>query len=93
MEAWIIADADTVAKYYGQYFLKSALPAAQNLEGIEKASIENALAHATAQTQKKEYRKIRDAAVLLERIDPKIVRRRCPSCERLFVTLAQAIEA
>jgi len=69
MEAWIIADADAVASYYGQRFLKSALPAAADLEGVEKARIENALARATAKTQKKEYRKIRDAAALLKAID------------------------
>jgi len=69
MEAWIIADADAVASYYGQRFLKSALPAAADLEGVEKARIENALARVTAKTQKKEYRKIRDAAALLKAID------------------------
>ena len=93
MEAWIIADAGAVAKYYGQHFLKNALPAAQNLEGIGKTSVQNGLARATAPTQKKEYHKIRDAAALLARIDPEIVRCRCPSCDRLFATLAQAIEA
>ena len=93
MEAWIIADAAAVATYYGQHFLKSALPTAQNLEGIGKASVVNALARATAQTGKKEYHTIRDAAVLLARIDPESVRRRCPSCDRLFAVSAQAIEA
>ncbi len=92
MEAWIVADGGAVANYYGQHFLKGALPGARNLEGIGKALIEQALKRATAQTQKKEYQKIRDAAALLERIDPGIVRRRCPSCERLFTTLSQTIE-
>ena len=92
MEAWIIADTNAVAGYYGQYFLKKALPAADNLEGFEKARLENALKRATAKTQKKEYRKIRDAAALLRAIDPGIVRRRCPSCERLFAILSEAID-
>jgi len=91
MEAWIIADTNAVAGYYGQYFLKKALPAAQYLEGVEKARIENALKRATAKTQKKEYRKIRDAAAFLRAIDPGIVRRRCPSCERLFAIVSEAI--
>jgi len=43
-------------------------------------------------TQKKEYLKIRHAAALLERIDPDVVRRRCPSCDRLFVTIIHRID-
>jgi hypothetical protein len=93
MEAWIIADVDAVASYYGQHFLRNALPAAQDLEGVEKARIENTLKRATAKTQKKEYRKIRDAAALLRAIAPEIVRRRCPSCERLFAIVSEAIGA
>ena len=92
MEAWIIADADAVARYYGQYFLKKALPAAQHLERLDKVRIQNALKRATAKTQKKEYCKIRDAAALLRAIDLGILRRRCPSCERLFATVREAID-
>lgn len=93
METWIIADADSVATYYGQHFLKNALPRAQNLEGIEKERIYDALKHATAKTLKGQYHKIGHAAALLEMIDPAIVRRRCPSCHRLFATLTQRIDA
>ena len=93
METWIIADADAVARYYEQHFQKSALPRVRNLEGVEKVSIYNALKQATPKTQKGEYQKIRHAAALLARIDSAIVRRRCPSCDRLFVTLAHAIDA
>jgi hypothetical protein len=93
METWIVADSDAVAAYYQQHFLKSALPKSQNLEAVRKEQIYGSLRHATAQTQKKEYRKIRDAAALLERIDPAIVRSRCPSCDRLFVTLTRVIDS
>jgi len=93
MEAWIVADTDAVAAYYQQGFLRNALPRARNLESVGKKQIYDALEHATAQTQKEQYRKIRDAAALLERIDPVIVRRRCPSCDRLFVTLTRMIDA
>jgi Domain of unknown function (DUF4276) len=93
METWIIADPDTVAAYYKQHFLKNALPRDQNIEGVGKGQIYGALHHATMKTQKKEYRKIRDAAALLEAIDPVIVRRRCPSCDRLFATLERAINS
>ena len=93
MEAWIVADPGAVATFYKQGFLKNALPRAQDLEGVGKKQIYDSLERATAQTQKAEYRKIRDAAALLELIDPAVVRRRCPSCDRLFVTLTRTINA
>jgi len=93
MEAWIVADPDAAAKYYGQHFLIGTLPRSVNLEGVEKEQIYGALNQATAKTLKRKYQKIRDAAALLGRIDPDIVRRRCPSCERLFATLTQRIDA
>jgi hypothetical protein len=93
METWIIADADAVANHYKQHFLKNALPRAQNLESIEKKRIYDALKRATAKTQKGGYHKIGHTAALLEAIDPAKVRRRCPSCDRLFVTLALQIGA
>lgn len=93
MDTSIIADTDAVATYYKQYFLRRALPRAKNLEGVGKQRIYEALKHATAKTQKGEYHKIDHAADLLEEIDPAVVRRHCPSCNRLFATLAQRINA
>ena len=93
METWIISDPDAMATYYRQHFRKTALPKAQNLEGVGKERIYETLKHATAKTQKGEYHKIGHADALLETIDPDIVRRRCPSCDRLFVTLTRAINA
>ena len=93
METWIIADADALVKYYRQHFQNTALPPTQNLEGIEKEQVYKALERATARTQKGAYRKIGHAAALLADIDTAIVRRRCPSCDRLFATLAHAIDA
>jgi hypothetical protein len=93
MESWIIADAPAVQAYYAQHFLSNALPRGQDIEGVDKERIYKALEHATARTQKGEYHKIGHAAALLEMIDPARVRRRCPSCDRLFVTLTQRIDA
>jgi hypothetical protein len=49
------------------------------------------LEQATRNTQKGVCRKIRHASDLLKRISPQKVRRRCPSAERMFVTLGNAI--
>jgi len=93
MEAWIVSDAESMARYYGQHFLRNALPRSRSLEGVEKERIYEALKRATAKTKKGAYHKISRAAALLEIIDPPVVRRRCPACDRLFAKLTDAIGA
>lgn len=93
MEAWIVADIAALTDYYGQNFQQSALPSTSELEAISKSEITRALKLATKATQKREYHKIRHASDLFKRIDSSIVRQRCHSCERLFNTVLQAIEA
>ena len=93
METWIIADQETLAAYYGSAFRASALPADSNLEGVSKKTVGSALAQATKATQKGVYRKIRHASELLQRIDHRKVRQRCPACDRLFNTLERWITA
>lgn len=83
MEAWIVADPEALADYYGQGFRKSGLPARKNLEEESKERIYAALANATKNTQKGEYSeannaKIKHASKLLARIDPQKVAARCP---------------
>lgn len=92
METWIVADKATLQNYYGQNFNQNALPNANNLETVSKAMIANSLEKATRRTQKGIYHKIHHASDLLRRIDPMIVRERCPSCERLFITLDGTIQ-
>ena len=93
METWIVADPDTLAKWYGSDFRKNELPRTANLETISKASIMRALNQATRSTQKGAYHKIRHASDILQRIDQQQVRERCPACDRLFVTLERWIDA
>ncbi|MDE0285013.1 MAG: DUF4276 family protein [Gammaproteobacteria bacterium] len=93
METWIVADIAALADYYGQNFQQSALPSTSALEAISKREITRALKLATKATLKREYHKIRHASDLLKRIDSSKVRQRCQSCERLFNTVLQAIEA
>jgi hypothetical protein len=91
METWIVADPDALAAYYGQRFRTNALPHHQDLEELAKIFVATALEQATRHTQKGAYRKIRHASDLLKRIAPQKVRRRCPSCERMFITLGNTI--
>jgi Domain of unknown function (DUF4276) len=91
METWIVADLPALRGYYGQYFNATPLPRALNLEDVKKSEIANALQQATRATQKGAYHKIRHAGDLLKQIDVQSVKKRCPSCIRLFDTLGAAI--
>jgi len=91
MEAWIVADPQVLADYYGQNFLRRALPTRQNLEEEPKTDCANKLSTATRPTQKGEYQKIRHAADLLARISSEKVRARCPHAEIMFSTLTALI--
>lgn len=88
MEAWFIADADALARFYGQHFNRNSLPRAVDVETIDKSRIGQALAHATRRTTKGTYHKIRHGAELLKRIDPAKVRSASRHCDALFATLS-----
>jgi len=92
MEAWLIADLEKLAEFYGADFRKNAIPRNSNVEQIDKARLQTSLHHATRQTRKGPYHKTRHAPEILETIRPAEVRRKAPACERLFVTLAQCID-
>ena len=93
MEAWIVADADALSRYYGQSFNAGALPRAADLESVTKRDVERSLRRATERTGKGRYRKIAHASDLLQRIDAEKVKARCRHCERLFDELGGMIDA
>jgi hypothetical protein len=67
MEAWFIADPESLAKYYGQGFRRNSLPATSNVESIPKNTLEPALIHATKETRKGRYHKRSDMALIYSR--------------------------
>lgn len=87
VEAWLVADLDTLASYYGKGFLRNVLPKQQDVEAIPKDQLEKALDRATKKTQKRRYRKIAHCADLLALIDCHKVRQRAKHCDRLFTFL------
>jgi hypothetical protein len=93
MEAWFLADPAGLKRHFGGNFDSKKLPSPNLAETRTKADINNALKQATRNTKAKEYRKIRDGAKLLEKVDPVEVRKRCQWCERLFQALGNAIGA
>ena len=79
MEAWFIADRNTLADYFGAGFRNSALPQNPNVEDIPKQDIENGLRNATRGCAKQHYAKGRDDVRLLERLNPTTVYNTCPN--------------
>lgn len=92
VEAWLVADGETLARYYGQGFLTNALPRHRDVEAVEKQRVLDSLDRATRGTQKGKYRKIAHCSDLLARIDPDRVQARAGHCSRLFRTLASLID-
>lgn len=87
MEAWFIADPDTLATYYGQGFNRNPIPGTANVEAIPKNQLLPILENATRRTKKGLYAKIAHGSQLLERIRPAAVRAKAPHCDRLFTIL------
>jgi hypothetical protein len=93
MEAWLIADRERLAEYFGKGFHEKSLPANRNVEAIDKQVLAKCLDRATKATSKKGYDKTRDAPRILETIRAPVVQDKAPFCKRLFVTLTDKINA
>lgn len=71
MEAWFLADRETLAAFYGEGFLANGLPRNPNIEEIRKDDLEPALKRASKPTKTKgEYHKVKHGFVLLGFINP-----------------------
>ena len=93
MEAWFMADIDTLKTFYGQGFKENAIPKNINVETIEKDSLEPSLKAASRDTKSKgEYQKIQHASKLLEMLDVDKVRKASSECDRMFATLTALME-
>jgi hypothetical protein len=91
VEAWLIADPEALAEYYGKGFRRGALPRHENIEAVPKDNLYKSLQKAVAETKKERYEKIRHCADLLARLNPDRVRERAKHCDLLFQTLEARI--
>lgn len=91
MEAWIIADAEALQRFFGRGFDRSVIPERQDVEGVPKRDLEECLCRAVKRTKKRRYHKIRHGPRLLAMIDPSVVRRRAGFCDRFLLALAAEI--
>ena len=93
MEAWLVADADALVAFYGQYFKRTRLPSRWNLEEEAKSDILDKLTSATKDHRipKGTYAKITHASQLLRLIDPQKVSERCPRFQFLVNWLEETM--
>ncbi len=91
VEAWLVADPDALAGYYGQGFRRNVLPKRDDVEAVPKEQLYQSLDRATAETQKGKYKKIQHCADLLGRLNRDRVRQRAGHCDLLFKTLESQI--
>ena len=87
MESWFVADVPALREYYGKHFQESAIPRNSNIEQILKQDVMDSLKAATRNCPKGAYHKTAHPPDLLERINPELVRKGSPQCERMFDTV------
>lgn len=91
MEAWFMADKETLANYYGKEFKKDKLPQHKNIEEIAKQDLENGLIKATRDTKKGEYSKGGHSFDILSQIDAHKVIANSAYAKRLYDELQRLI--
>lgn len=88
MEAWFLADQDSLAAFFGKGFNRKALPDRTDVENIAKDDLFDKLKRATRHCiPKGEYGKGRHSFTILARINPGKVMAASPHAKRLVETL------
>lgn len=90
MEAWFMADKQTITEYYKRGFSPRSLPANPNIEAISKKDILNGLQQAARGTSKNGYSKGSDAFEILGLIRADLVFDASPHAARLRDCLRRA---
>ena len=84
MEAWFLADRETLRNYYGSGFNVGALPANPSIEDIRKTDVESGLRNATRRCGKGAYNKRTHASEPVGLINTSAVYDACPNFARLI---------
>lgn len=93
MEAWFLADPQTLAAFYGPGFNANVLPKRQDVEQTPKSQLVDCLNQAARDTNKPQYHKIQHACRILERLDLAKVASRASYCRRFAEQIKAEIAA
>ncbi len=91
LEAWFVADRETLARYFHKGIDK--MPDHANVESVSKEAVEALMKKVSAGPDYHTYEKIRDGIRLLSITRAAIVQAKAPYCRRLFGALDQIIRA
>lgn len=89
MEAWFLADLDTLKAVYGDGFSAKSIQNIAGVEVIRKADVIDRLRRAAKRTAKGEYDKVAHAPRILERLDPALVQKCAQHFRRLLTALTR----
>ncbi|MCG3125674.1 MAG: hypothetical protein CHACPFDD_00499 [Phycisphaerae bacterium] len=87
MESWLVADPESLARFFGQDSQASAIPNNADLESLDRVTVFNALRAATRDTTKGEFTKGKLSFAALGAISVQAVRKRMSYCERFVSRL------
>lgn len=88
MEAWFLADRDTLAEFFRTGFNEKALPGRSDVENVSKDDLLRGIENATRRcTPKGRYGKGRHSFQILEQLNPDKVTTASPHAKRLVDTL------
>ena len=88
MEAWFLADRETLAAVFGNRFRLGALPGQPQVEQVRKQDVLQGLENAARNCRtRRGYRKGRDSFDILSRLNPERVAAASPHAARLLNTL------
>lgn len=93
MEAWFLADRETLAAVFGNSFRPGVLPGQPQVEEVRKQDVLQGLENAARDCQtRRGYRKGRDSFDILSRLDPGLVAAASPHAERFLNTLRAKLQ-
>jgi hypothetical protein len=93
MEAWFLADAGALRRYYGKEFRENAVMENPRVEQIPKKDVFEALKTATKETSKGPYHKTKHAPYVLRLISPALVKQASAHCRRLFESVPKLAQS
>ena len=94
MEAWLLADREKVASWFGKDFRESALPpSSRPVEDLDRRDSVRCLEEASRETAKGRYGKGAHSFDLLSEIDPGKLETACPSARAFFAEVRRRTTA
>ncbi len=87
MEAWFLADRETLKAYFGQSFSDSKLPSSANIEAVAKDRTLESLKDTTRESKKGRYDKGEHSFAILERLDASKVVKASHHAEALIAVI------